>query len=450
MDITNLQRRLPELSHLLPSQQEWMERLLLQLAFNDNKHIYIVGADGSGKSTLAMNIAELFSEQHNIALLNSTVEESQVHAQLMQQWFNLPADPNSSLVEQVLASYQRQPLLVIIDDAERYSAELLQQISELPCLQFCFSADTLDNAALTLTINRITSADAQQLLSHEALNSIELAERLANANGNMHLLLLPVRQSYNERAVVDSTTAVANKTPLYITIAAVLLVILLYLFWPKAEKPVQEIRYPVASKFDAKPEPEVPTALPTVNTEAELSQDEQQQLGLDVSEPMQTELAEATKTTTSSIAEEKPVIDAKLDVDASVKSAVAPVQAVDVPVVDTPLVTKASSEAIYVYDDALLLKMPKNQLAVQLAVLSSAAALQRFKKAYPQLTTLSYQRNWQGKMQLVILLAPFTDTASAKAQLKQLPEALRATGPFVKTLKSVQTEIEARQNSAQD
>ncbi|QBL10167.1 ATP-binding cassette domain-containing protein [Rheinheimera sp. D18] len=445
MDITNLQRRLPELTYLLPSQQEWMERLLLQLAFNDNKHIYIVGADGSGKSTLAMNIAELFSEQHNIALLNSTVEESQVHAQLMQQWFNLPADPNSALVEQVLAAYQQQPLLVIIDDAERYSAELLQQISLLPCLQFCFSADTQDNAALTLTINRISSADAQQLLSHEELNSIELAERLANANGNMHLLLLPVRQSYNERVVADNTTALVNKTPLYIAIAAVLLVILLYIFWPKAEKPVQEIRYPVARDFEAKPVPVVTETPPAVNTEAELSKNEQQPLGLDVSEPVQTELAEATKSNTSSIAEAKPVADAKLDAGASVKPEVAPVQAVD-----TPVVENTSAEPVYAYDEALLLKMPKNQLAVQLAVLSSAAALQRFKKTYPQLTTLSYQRNWQGKMQLVILLAPFADAASVKVQLKQLPEALRATGPFVKVLQSVQTEIKARQYSAQD
>ena len=71
MDITDLQARLAQLDHLLPSQREWLDRLLFQLAFNDNQQINILGASGSGKSTLALAIAELLSGQYNIALLDS-------------------------------------------------------------------------------------------------------------------------------------------------------------------------------------------------------------------------------------------------------------------------------------------------------------------------------------------------------------------------------------------
>ena len=99
------------------------------------------------------------------------------------------------------------------------------------------------------------------------------------------------------------------------------------------------------------------------------------------------------------------------------------------------------------HDEQQLLDMPKQQLAIQLAVLSSEAALRRFNRTYPQLASLSYQRNWQGKMQLVVVLAPFADSQAAKAAIKQLPDALRSAGPFVKTLQAVQVEIRARQHS---
>ena len=89
------------------------------------------------------------------------------------------------------------------------------------------------------------------------------------------------------------------------------------------------------------------------------------------------------------------------------------------------------------------------QVAVQLAVLSSDAALARFKRAYPALDTLSYQRSWQGKMQLVLLLAPFDNASDAKATMAALPAALRASGPFTKAIKTIHSEISARQVSLQ-
>ena len=50
MDITELQARLAHMTQLLPSQREWLERLLFQLAFNQHNTVGVIGAAGSGKS----------------------------------------------------------------------------------------------------------------------------------------------------------------------------------------------------------------------------------------------------------------------------------------------------------------------------------------------------------------------------------------------------------------
>ena len=101
MDITELQSRLTELEHLLPSQREWVERLLFQLAFNDVNYIEAVGAEGSGKSTLALALAELFSEQYNVALVSSATAMPELANQLMQQWFAVPAQADMGLQQQI-------------------------------------------------------------------------------------------------------------------------------------------------------------------------------------------------------------------------------------------------------------------------------------------------------------------------------------------------------------
>ena len=91
MDIADLQSRLAALEHLLPSQREWLERLLFQLAFNEVHYVEAVGPAGSGKTTLALALAELCSERFNIALISKSVSASELSQQLMQQWFGLPA-----------------------------------------------------------------------------------------------------------------------------------------------------------------------------------------------------------------------------------------------------------------------------------------------------------------------------------------------------------------------
>ncbi len=444
MDTTDLQARIPQLSNLLPSQQEWLERLLFQLAFNDNRQIFIVGADGSGKSTLTMALAELFSEQYNIALLGSSTDESQVATQIMQQWFGREAEPLTPLLEQVDAITSQLPLLLIVDDAQRYSSELLQQLSKLPCLQFLFCTQAADSSGLVLTLNPITTADAQLLLQSEGLNSIELAGRVATAGGNIHLL---TRQSTR----ITATTEAELKRPAWpiskvVYGIAALLIVLLVTLWPRQEEAKMPVRQPVELQ------PERPAATPAqvdINAEAETETEAEAEAEAETgalavnlasdrdSDAVVEQAAGTTEDLPKTVRQAEPESLAKVD---------------SLPQPEPQLnrtATATATASLYLQDEGRLLSMERHQVAVQLAVLSSEAALLRFKRAYPQLETLSYQRNWQGKMQLVLLLAPFEDAAAARAAMKQLPDALRATGLFIKALQAVQAEINARRVSQQ-
>ena len=444
MDITDLQARLAQLDHLLPSQREWLDRLLFQLAFNDNQQINILGASGSGKSTLALAIAELLSGQYNIALLDASVNTASVIQQLMQQWFGQPGDASIPITEQVALTEDQSPLAVIIDDAERFPPELIQQLSSLPSLVLCFSAQSLDAAGLTLTLNRITTDDAEQLLRHDALNSIEITERLARADGNMHQLLQPVEIEHRDETtdVVAEKHTALKKPVLLASSIAVLLVLLVIVFWPSQRQPESPVRMPV----ERAPAPALPVELP--DSEANI-----EHTAIDSTINPDTEQAEAevsAETTTEQGSDlgtpalQEPVVDTTQNQTAG--TAIASAETVSSPEVPD---TEGSDSTTFAYDEDTLLSLQKSEVAVQLAVLSSDAALARFKRAYPTLETLSYQRSWQGKMQLVLVLAPFDNASEAKAKMSELPAALRASGPFTKTIKAIQSEINARQLSLQ-
>lgn len=420
METTELQARLALFDHLLPSQREWTERLLFQLAFNNIDHIEAVGDVGSGKSTLALTLAELFSEQYNVALLNTPADESQVASQLMQQWFGLPAQAGVALSEQVAAQDGATPLLLIVDNTEQFSS-VLPQLQNLPCLLFSFSTKPLLDNSLTLTISPPTSADAEYLLQAEQLNPLEMNSRLTEANGNLHLLLRPAAA----RSIAEPEHTKPAMPPfkaVYIVIAAVMVAMLLYFFWPDGKTADTPVRIPV----------QVPavTVEPEVNTEPEIVTEQDAVIDL-TPEP-----------------ELIPVIPSSVSEPPIVEGTITEVTAQ--PVAPEPAATDDAITAhTFKYDEVQLLEMDKQQVALQLAVLSSNTSLQRFNKTYPQLDRLVYQRNWQGKTQWVILLAPFSNAASANQQLAQLPEALRAGGPFVKRLQAVQTEINALQRNQQ-
>ena len=445
MDTSALQAGLSQLQHLLPSQREWLERLLFQLAFNDVKRIDVVAADGSGKSTLALALAELFSSQHNVALLSARIAPEQAAAELMQQWFASPLQDDISLAEQVAKAADTTPLLLVIDDAARYPVELLQQLATLPCILCCFSDQSLADAGLTLTLNRVTAADAAQLLQHEALNSIELAERLARANNNLHLLLLPPRQVAGD----DKTNASVPLLPVISGLLAAVLLVLVYNFWPVAQQAAQP---PSAERLAAVAEVAVATE-PVVATDSDAG-GVAKQAALTLAEQAQRS-SEAPVSNNTNLDGDDIIVDSGTELpadsgklaDSNLPTSPAVAQPDAVEIAQSSLDAEPADSDKPLYDEASLLQMEKSATAVQLAVLSSDAALQRFKNTYPDVVVLSYQRSWQGKMQLVLLLAPFDSVAAAKAAMAQLPAALRATGPFVKSMPAVQAEIRARQIS---
>lgn len=460
MDITLLQQKLAQQTQLLPTQREWLERLLFQLAFNDVPQVEAPGAVGSGKSTLALATAELFSEQYNVALLDGKVAAAQAGEQLMQQWFSQPLQPHTDLAQQVAAAQTTSPLLLIVDDAEQLPLTVLQQLADLPCLLIYFCSEPLRVAPLSLTLNRLTADDAAILLQHEALNSIELASRLAAADGNLHALLLPPR-SPSATTAVDT---VKSRIPLWpIGAGGAVVVLLLLLLWPAEDKAAKRPPLPTQPNITHSDNTTATTVSSDTVTDdrigdvaaggsdADVGLDNLSDLSsaapdVDVLQP-QTQGADTAALTAPaqafSIA--RPETEAVED-----KAQSSPAADITPVANDKQQTVQADNNVpVYVYQETSLLKLAKSDFAVQLAVLSSDAALTRFTAAYPELEVLSYQRQWQGKMQLVLVLAPFNSSEQAKQKMAQLPAALRATGPFVKSVQAIQAEIKARQLSLQ-
>ena len=456
MDITELQARLAQMTQLLPSQREWLERLLFQLAFNQHNTVGVIGAVGSGKSVLALATAELFSEQYNVAFLDNKVAESDVSSQLMQQWFSLAADLQLPLVEQVTAALSSQSLLLVVDDFDRFSAVLQQQLRQLPCLLLSFASDDLSNNDLTLVLNRLTSADAVQLLQSKQLDEQDIVKRLADVNGNMHDLLQPAQSEIPSQ--VPPTLADA-KPYTKLAIASVVLVMLALLLWWMMSDPVKTNK-PVMPAAAVKPiTPAIVQPAVTVQPEVAVQPVAEQvtpiqadsdtgTAGLDATPaqlaPEQIVVADKTEQLAADVTNavdilqnNKPEVNAEQAAETELRS-------------DKALIVElASEQQQYQLDEMSLLGAEREAFAVQLAVLSSEAAYQRFKSTYPALPVKAYQRNWQGQTQIVLLLVSFVEKDAARAQIKQLPAALRATGPFIKSLQAVQTEIKVRQSDTE-
>jgi septal ring-binding cell division protein DamX len=93
----------------------------------------------------------------------------------------------------------------------------------------------------------------------------------------------------------------------------------------------------------------------------------------------------------------------------------------------------------YRYAETTLLGLSGEAKALQLVVFSNENALNSFKQSYPQLQTYTYARTKNGQKQLVVVLAPFSDHAAAKAQINKLPAAFQ--NAFVKAISEIHSEI---------
>jgi len=449
VSINVLQAKLAEQEHLLSPQIDCLERLLFQLAFNSCSIVNITGALGSGKSTLALAAAELFSEHNNIALFNASVEQSDIGPQLIQQWFAKSFNPVLSFKEQVCAEISQQPLMLIVDDADRFPDDVLQELKQLPCLLIFFSEQPISEAELILTLNKVTLADAEKLLQSQGLNYIEVAEKYAAASGNLNLLLAPAVKSAAPQPEIAPVRLPVNS--LFYLVIAVGLALLAYLFWPEAKQVVDPpslwtkdfgIQVETSEVVDSAALQQVDD----VSVSTDVEQTDIAVAGTEVlfdSRVIDSETERVDQPISNNI--EATVEDDKSEVDSTATESTT--------VTEEDNKTAGAAEqadpelAQFMLDESQLLNMQKQALAVQLAVLSSAEALARFKANYPTVAINSYLRNWQGKMQWVVILAPYDDTNKARAAIALLPESLKNSGPFVKTLQAVQAEIRARQHS---
>lgn len=481
MDIADLQQRVALLPGLLATQRDTIERLLFQLAFNEQPQFVIAANTGTGKSTLLMALAELFSAQCNVAMLRSDVSEQEVNAQLMQQWFALPAMPEQPLAKQVEgAATASSPLLLLVDDAERFTTAKMQELATLPAICICFSKPDSALAGTYLTLPAVSLQDAAQLLQHETLNSIELAERHARANGNIHLLLLPLPQH---------AAAVRNKPGhfpgAYYPIAAVILVLLFsavgYGVWQSQTEVTAAVPVNIAAEPDVALGDAPAMALPTqaksnqtdnaivrnTETAVELTDSTTAEViteGNSESNPSAMALNERSP----SLLAEAPALvqddstnaEQTLATDASTLIPETKSMPEDIAAVDRDLPKKLETENVsqavgeepqpvlsFAYDEAELLALDKQQFALQLTVLTNDRAVQRFSRTHAALSLKRYQRNWQGQMQIIVLLAPYTSAAEAKRAIAGLPATLKNAGPFVKSLQAIQAEIRARELS---
>ncbi len=191
--MSELQQKLTQIKGLLPSQRQWLERLVFQLEFNPYQLIYMVGGPGTGKTTLTLAIADLLSNQFNLALISAEPELTAVRVRqhVLEHWFGVCKDAGKPLLQLVGDRELTEPLALIIDNAENLPAELWAELADLPCLVIAASEQPQQNAELNLPLPALSLEDAQMLLEGSGLNTLTVADRMDTAMGNMHILLDP-------------------------------------------------------------------------------------------------------------------------------------------------------------------------------------------------------------------------------------------------------------------
>lgn len=447
MQLEHFTQSLADYAHLLPTQQDVLQRVLFQLTFNDLKQFAIVGVIGSGKTTLSLVLAEVLSTEHNVALLAMVQSRTELEQQLLTQWLGANQAAHIGF-EQALhhLTSAGQPLVLLVDNFQQFSLTEQQWLLSLPVSLCCFCETPLASAQLNITINHLTLADAQQLLQHEHLEPLLLAGRLASSQSNIRLLLDPLTTS-PQRSTVKLPLSWQYLLPV---IAMILLVLTGIWIWLSSDKDTVIVAPSAAHQHltvNAVPSPEeqLDQSFQSEPDNAVL------QHSIEVAiEPATPELhAEpiseqfASKETFS---DDKSALVLPLDTDSVIEldkssSASAHEDTAEIDAVSTEPLKELSWPA----DEALLLDSPASMVALQFAVLSDLAAVERFEQQYPELIFYRYQRSWQGRLQWVLLSELQADNAAAQRLITTLPVKLQSEGPFVKRLSPVKQEIKALQ-----
>ncbi|MGI5308461.1 SPOR domain-containing protein [Rheinheimera sp. WS51] len=455
MDWVNLQQQLVKLPHLSPIQREWFSRVCFQLSFNQIDTIQTLGSASTGKSTLALALAELLSEQANVALLNATAEQ-QVVSSIEQQWFGRQT-ANVDLQQQVNLYAGHEKLCLIIDDAQSYSLELIAELTALNVLCFIFTTQSLISSALTLTLKDAETADAAQLSEKYNITAEQLESRFKQANigldGSLNRAVKPLSPQ-SEKPVI-ATKKLTRSVFIILSVVAILILAVVFNYNYSASKPREKV---AQQSEPAKPLFALPkkaassdTTLATIGSvdpetnsaEAATEQDKLIVPGTDLNTQSETkvinpETAELTKTNTgtakthssSDITPELPVTPVSTKASAASQST------------STSLSDgKVASSAIC--DSEQLQQALDGDIAIQLAVLSNVAAFEAFQSQYPSVAMQCYQRSWQGNLQIVVLLGPYAEKSEALMAKKALPAKLTKSGSFFKSLKAIKAEIDA-------
>ncbi len=572
--MADLHQKLAELQGLLPSQRQWLERLVFQLEFNPYQLINLVGGPGSGKSTLALAIADLLSDEFNLALL--TVEPElgapRIRQHLLEQWFGYGHAADKPLLTLIGERESRQPLAVILDQSAYLPAELWAELAEIPCLVIATAEQTDPHAELNMPLAPLTMEDAEVLLQDSAFSTLSVAERLEQAQGNIHLLLNPQLAVSTARQKPATPTVQASFAgPLWVFTIGIAAIVAVVVFWfwserqgengnglgtltylpeeqevaavpvkeapppPPAERAVveklvnelEQVKGDKASTaglerpvdFTEQTQAAADTQISTTPAETTAAEEQPKTIAEPAPQQSPVELNSQTADTATKAAEQttaaadtspanskaentapaqsteqpqnsaivqEPAEDLAAEIEAEqttptppAKTSLPPESTVEdemaaalsgdtavttqpvttpaedlaaeaaaeltqpvqskAPAQSTPSQTATAPTGGYAFDEAALLSLPGNEFALQLVVFSNESALNSFRQTYRQLKTYTYQRQKDGKRQLVVVMAPFASASAAKQQAASLPAPLQQG--FGKALADIHSEI---------
>lgn len=238
--MADLQHKIKTLQGLLPSQRQWLERLAFQLEFNPYQRVHIIGGAGTGKSTLCLTIAELLSDDFNLALLKveTGLPAYLIRQHLLESWFGFCPDGNKPLMQLIGERQSNLPLALVLDQSENVPAELWQELSQVPCLVVAASLHPESSADLNLPIAGLTLEDAEQLLADQAFSTLSVSDRLAQAQGNIHRLLDPSIKAVTATKPQQLTFKPASIWPPLFTFVvgmAVIAAVVFFWFWTERD-----------------------------------------------------------------------------------------------------------------------------------------------------------------------------------------------------------------------
>ncbi len=235
--MSELQQKLTQMKGLLPSQRQWLERLVFQLEFNPYQLIHMVGGPGTGKTTLTLAIADLLSSQFNLALIKAEPEltATRVRQHVLEHWFGVCKDAGKPMIQLVGDRELTEPLALVIDQAEHLPQELWAELADLPCLVIAATEQAADGAELNLPLPALGLEDAQILLEGSGLNTLTVADRMDTASGNIHILLDPSLARRQQPKTEIKTASLAKPLLVFTLGMALIAAVVFFWFWTEQQ-----------------------------------------------------------------------------------------------------------------------------------------------------------------------------------------------------------------------